>query len=68
MSVCLYEYLFVCLLSCTNTPTTPYATTSPNTAGIFFLLAPGEEALEQQRMDEIEKGAEFNKRKDQELR
>ena len=37
-------------------------------AGIFFLLAPGEKALEQQRLDEAEKGAEFNSRKNKDLR
>ena len=37
-------------------------------AAIPFLLAPGEEALEQQRRDEEEKGAAFNRRQDKDLR
>ena len=37
-------------------------------AAIPFLLAPGEEALEEQRRNEAEKGAEFNRRKDKDLR
>jgi hypothetical protein len=37
-------------------------------AAVPFLLAPGEEALEQQRLDEQTKGAGFNSRKDKDLR
>ncbi len=37
-------------------------------AGIFFLLAPGEEALEAQRQAEAEKGDIFNRRKNEDLR
>ena len=37
-------------------------------AAIPFLLAPGEEALEEQRRNEAEKGAEFNRRKEKDLR
>ena len=37
-------------------------------AAIPFLLAPGEEALAKQREDEAAKGAEFNSRKNRDLR
>jgi hypothetical protein len=37
-------------------------------AAIPFLLAPGEEALEQQRNDEQERGVGFNKREGKDLR
>ena len=37
-------------------------------AAVPFLLAPGEEALAQQREDEATKGAGFNQRKNRDLR
>ena len=37
------------------------------TAAIPFLLRPGEQALEQQRVDEATKNSQFNKRKNKDL-
>ena len=37
------------------------------TAAIPFLLRPGEQALEQQRVDEASKNSQFNKRKNKDL-